>query len=383
MGLVGTSGTCEAITVRMAYDPGSGNICGASLIHISDVDDYCGEHWEVAGGDTCVFASGGREILIERIRGQGNRDLCVYLSPGGTDQQIATVRDCLVINSYYGISFKRSVMGIGAYGNQFENCVGCILTSRITGDGTRGGAIYGNSATGCNQIVRLQYTFGVHVFGNTSTDMGALDVNGDMVTTQPIETYHTEGCTRCYFIGNNNTGMSGEYTAGDLIGTASFTSGDTGTVQTTSCIFKDIVSLSGLTDCGTDAAGSVNNYFENVVAIGGANPNPIPAGGTAYVVRGLSNGQRIYRNPLLFGNGSVTEPIIARETQVGTGVYFDTNEIGVSVAAVQRLGFTLTRAYLSNTNLPTFADNAAAGAGGLTDGQLYKTSAGTIQVKLP
>jgi len=33
-------------------------------------------------------------------------------------------------------------------------------------------------------------------------------------------------------------------------------------------------------------------------------------------------------------------------------------------------------------NLPTYADNAAAGAGGLIQGQFYKTATGQLMVKL-
>jgi len=34
------------------------------------------------------------------------------------------------------------------------------------------------------------------------------------------------------------------------------------------------------------------------------------------------------------------------------------------------------------TSLPTYADDTAAGVGGLTAGQFYKTSAGAVMVKL-
>jgi hypothetical protein len=37
---------------------------------------------------------------------------------------------------------------------------------------------------------------------------------------------------------------------------------------------------------------------------------------------------------------------------------------------------------VSLANLPTYADDAAAGAGGLVSGQVYKTAAGAVIVKL-
>jgi hypothetical protein len=37
---------------------------------------------------------------------------------------------------------------------------------------------------------------------------------------------------------------------------------------------------------------------------------------------------------------------------------------------------------VSLTSLPTYADDAAAGSGGLVAGQFYKTAAGAVMVKL-
>lgn len=86
-------------------------------------------------------------------------------------------------------------------------------------------------------------------------------------------------------------------------------------------------------------AGTFNSFIENIVYDPSStppNPNMFEVG-TGFEVRLAPTGNPIYRGALFFGDGSEKAPIIARETQADTGLYFRDNFTGVSVAGENRI----------------------------------------------
>lgn len=66
-------------------------------------------------------------------------------------------------------------------------------------------------------------------------------------------------------------------------------------------------------------------------------------------------------------------------------IYDENNENGTSGQFLSRTSTGIDWSDLTSVDfsgLPTYADDAAAGAGGLAAGRLYKTATGEIRIKL-
>jgi hypothetical protein len=93
-------------------------------------------------------------------------------------------------------------------------------------------------------------------------------------------------------------------------------------------------------------------------------------------------------NNIFIGNQTVaTNAVTSHLLNIGNTLYGDllTNNIGIGVTnPVQKLEVngTIKATAINFTGLVTFANDAAAGIGGLVSGDVYKTATGALMIKL-
>ena len=81
---------------------------------------------------------------------------------------------------------------------------------------------------------------------------------------------------------------------------------------------------------------------------------------------------------------SVEQDIFIRKNGYNTAIFADTNSVGIGTNTPSEkleVAGTIKATDINFTGLQTFADDAAAGAGGLASGDVYKTADNTLKIK--
>lgn len=338
-GRVGSSGTCEGISLRFSYDVSGTTYGAARSCYIGDVVFYAGEHWETAGGDSAIFiGAGSGQGKIERCYFFGCRDLGVYCSGIASGRQGLIATDCYFEACFGGISAKRGLSSFTYRSNTFRNCVAAMAASPLVRT-SEYGVITGNTIDGCSVVFRFSQSDSNYFGGNQILSMGAYLADG----TTAVAPYGLQGI---WLAGAQNNVIrditcpvinAGQ--PGAIMVLLEDQNGDTAS--------RNIIERVWTTDFGrcveNKGTGTLNRVI-NCFNFGSAGlPDPLMTSGD-WVVRYAASGGDTYRNPLLFANGSAAAPIISRETQANTGIFFGTSQIGLSTNGASRFDVNTSRA---------------------------------------
>lgn len=336
----GASATCDGLSIRLSYTDGGGNPqAGASLLWVTGVKTYGGPHWETAGGDSGLFLSGALNLIAEGNQCRGNRDLGIYISRdvgGPFGGRVAALNNQFE-SCFYGVAIKRNFSNYELSGNTGVNCVVVVTTSYITsGNGFIGGSIHSNTGYNCNQIVRAQYASQCGIFSNHSYQAGAYLEDGTTAVSlaNALIAINLEGSSYCRLWGNTGIGVTAAATAAFASRPFLVMQDMTGPVVSTYNVARDNF-CDGWRSLGSDT-GNYNSFIRNY----GLNLTitSISFSGTGgYEERiDATLNQPIFRYPVQFNNGSAAAPIIARQAESDTGIFFAVDVIGFSAAGVER-----------------------------------------------
>lgn len=337
-GLAGASNTCDALSFRMSYDVAGTLYAAARSIHVSDVTFISGAHWQTGGGDAGVFLGAGSGLAtVSRCRFYGSRDLGVYASGIASGDQDLLVEHCRFDNCFGGISSKRGLSRFRYVNNDFRNCVVAMAASPLVA-GSEYGVVTGNTISGCSVVFRFSQSDSNYFAGNQILSMGAYLADG-------VTAVYPYGLWGIWLAGAKNniirditcpTVNAGQ--PGAIMVVMEDQNGDTGSSNIVERVWTTDFSRV-VENKGTGTLNRVVNCY-NFGTAGLREPLMITGD---WVVRYATSGGDTYRNPLLFANGTAAAPIIARETQANTGMFFDTSEVAISTNGVERLDITTTQ----------------------------------------
>lgn len=192
-GLAGTVGSTDGILIRGNYDDGSGTIkSGIALAVFQNVVGYAGEHWQSAGGDSCLAFAGCRTMVVMNSTFRGSRDQAVYFNNDGTgalDDSSVIAYGNTCINCAGGLAAKRSVRHVTFVNNIVDGSLTGLSISNGAGPGSRSGLIAGNEIRRSARSIVVAYANNVSVHDNRINDAGALLEDG----TKAVGTYGLYG----------------------------------------------------------------------------------------------------------------------------------------------------------------------------------------------
>jgi hypothetical protein len=338
-GLAGASATCDALSLRLSYTVDSVGYNAARSTYVGDAVFYAGAHWETAGGDSGIFMGGGSgQGRVERCMFYGSRDLGIYSSGVASGRQGLTVNDCYFESCFGGFSAKRGQNGYFLTGNTFRNCIVAMASSPLT-RASENGYVSGNVLIGNGIGFRASASDDNWFVGNLFLSIGALRADG----TTSVTPY---GFSALYWL----SGSSGN-TVSDAhcyVRTTGSTGDRYGVLMRDNnaflCNKNRITNI--ITDnfryCVANEGTGTGNYIEACYNYNASINDPLP--GADFLIRMDEATQApIFRSAPRFANGSAATPIISRETQTNTGIFFGTSEIGFSANGVERLDVTSTQ----------------------------------------
>lgn len=383
----GASSTCDGLSISGWYIDNGVARNGIRRADVIGLRTYAGEHWQTAGGDSGILIGAGIDLVnVERCSFKGNRDVAVYASTyEGLTSGRVNVRQNHFDSCFNGASFKRSIDGFECSQNTFVNCVQGAQTNYLNGSSgrPRGGTISENNFVRCLRSVRLDYSENVHVLNNLSELCGSTDAGGDTVTLySDLYAIVLFGATNCTVKGNRARSVNAAYSAMSFrhVGLSSITANSVEVLSTGNLIEENV--SDGLYSAGIEASAKANSNW----LLRNYNFNPSLGGNNIFQRQGsfsfeeradMTNMQRIFMQPLLFDDNA-NAVMLGRRSQPSTGIYFSTNLVGWKIGGSARLWGTNVSV---GAALPIYADDAAAGAGGLSAGLMYRTTAGEVRIK--
>lgn len=340
----GDSNTCDGLYIVGSYTSGTDTLAGIKLCMVSEVSTYGGPHWRSAGGDSGIFTYGCEEQHVFQCRNYGNRDLGIYMS--GTGVAGVPCRSFaynnLQINCFHAIGIKRSSGTSKIFQNHAENCVRGFLMEVTAGDGFTETEISRNTGNKLNVGVRAQGCTGFSVVDNHFTSLGCVMENGTTIESVVGSVgFIFEGCKHGSmryntFLGETSGVRTTYPSTREMINLVAFN-----TTETENMVIIGNVG-DGLRVFGTDE-GLNNSFIENCVYNAQTSANMTVVGTNYFEVRlDPTTNARSYNAPLLFSDGSISAPIIARRTSPGNGIRFTTNTVAMTVAGVDRFATTST-----------------------------------------
>jgi hypothetical protein len=326
----GASQTAEGLSFRMQWTDGSlVNHNGARKIEVVGTEFVSGDHWQTAGGDSHIFfGSGADESIAHRTRHRAARDLAIYCSGDTGRHRISGIE---AISCFYSVAFKRSCANWELNDSYFENTICGLVTSRIVGDGCRGGTARGLRYKNAQQLVRLVSSFGANIELGYAEKMGAKDGSGTPISIYERSAVIVEGAGDNQIFGGVIRDVDPDHIAAGAAYEIMHLLADTMAVGATRNSLRHLYAASGFHGAGNEEATSSNNEFEAVYAEGGAAPHPQAAGLTPRVARRVNGYQRSLRTPMMHADGSLAAPMLAREGQPTTGLAFATNAVLIAV----------------------------------------------------
>jgi len=341
-GKVGTSATCDGLSIRGIYTISGVNYNGISLCSISNMKATGGAHWQTAGGDSGIFASGALMLNINNCIFTGNRDLGIYASAGGAARLDCktTIYNNEFVNCFFGAAIKRSGNYTSFYGNHAENCVIGFTISLVSGPGFLGASITNNTGNKCGTFVRSGFSTNLIIQGNRVSSLGAVLADG--VTIEPVVGCNgilLRGDTRCLVADNLFDGETPGAAAAYPTARAMLVADELDGVPTTNTTFSQNIG-NGLRIAGTDTgAGNVGNRFiENVVYNPGSSSGVPTVTATTYVVAiDPTTNDNVFRSATAFIDGTTAAPTIYRFGQTNVGIGFDTNAVFLASSGTQRV----------------------------------------------
>lgn len=337
----GTSATAEALSFRGTYN-GPGPLCGFSRLSVHGATFIASTHWQTGGGDSAIYFDGCALANIDDCNFTGSRDVAIYASRDGTGVAggPANVTNCRFLNCFFAVAMKRSLSGFTIANNECVNSLTAWQVAWVAGAGCTGGFIYGNREENCTRTLSIEYGKNIFADMGEAASMGALLANG----TKAAGVYSAigivlMGATNCTIKGGRFTSVSAPWAADTyyMFTSLGFDPGS-GVVSSTFNTYQDNIAVAGFTGAGTETIGQADsNLYVGNLAIGGATPNVSSLNTNSLEERRTQAGAKTYRQPLYFADGALATPIIARDAQKTTGIFFATNKVGIGVAGVERI----------------------------------------------
>ena len=350
----GTSATATGLSIRGDYSSGGVPYHGIKSAEVSAVRVIAGDHWMTAGGDEGIFIGGCQTGIVRGSTFIGSRDLGVYFSG---DETNGTLRCKSIsfgntyINCFGGVSQKRSGGDVSFTGETFINCPRPTGVEHLLGGGASRVLIKDNTFVNCNCITRLTYCTSFEVSDNKATDHGALEADGSTPVGHAVSNnvgfagVWLRGCDRGVVRGNDiasvEAGFATAYAGtGHLLLFEDYDPGS-GAVGVTNTICMDNTA-NFMRRMGVDTANCANNRIINNQVSNAVITSFSFSGTNSTEVRLLSDMTPAYRNAQRFADGSVSLPIISRETQANTGIFFAASKVGIAAAGFERFGANST-----------------------------------------
>lgn len=337
VGKQGTSATCDGLSIRGDYNDGTEKN-GIVSCEVYGVTSYAGDHWEIAGGDSAVFVSGCRKQIVKYCASIGARDSAVYTSGSSlaTLDCDTTVEANFAVNCFHGFASKRSATG-GIINNFAKNCSRAVLVDKVSGSGAKRFTVRGNRGDQVGVMVRAQGCSGFSISDNHGVGLGSLLSDGTTVEQYAGGfAYVTEGCLRGSVTYNTMEGL----TPGAEVTYA-------GSATLINCTDLSGTDSENITWVGNTGEGlrrggfdnGVNNSFiDNVVYNAAISGNMTVLGTNAYEQRlNNSTNARSFSQPMLFDDGTLGAPGIARASQTSVGVRFGTSFMAMTVNSNDRV----------------------------------------------
>ena len=351
---VGSSATCDGLSIRGDWLNGSTPTHGIISAEVSSVTFNAGTHWQIAGGDGALFIGGCRSQVTHHCTFIGARDLGGYYSGDATNGTLrckTVAYNNTAINCFGGLSVKRSSCDFDFYSNTIINSPRAFAVEHLIGGGQKRGSIRSNTMVNCSNIARVTYATGVDVKDNNLTSAGAFLADGTSAvgdtSTNNVGFYgvNLRGCTDCTVDNNKIIGVNAIYQTayvltGYMLLLESYDPG-TGAVNCTKNLLQNNYS-DGMRRGGTDHAGADQNRFLNNLADNAAVTSSVVLAGTNSLEVRCTPGTMApsYSHPLQFADGSAAAPIIARRAGATTGMYFAANTVGLAAAGLARVTAT-------------------------------------------
>lgn len=327
----GASATCDALSIRGSYTDGVEKN-GFRLIDVSGITCNAGTHWESAGGDSGFFADGFDLLSISKSRFIGNRDQGIYISGGNAGATgYAVIEKNSATNCFGAFAAKRSLVGGSIRSNSSKNCVLGVFLGHIVGDGISAFSVDGNFNEASQVEIRADYCSNVAIVNNRGKNFGAMREDGTTKVDAYIPTaLQLDGITYCDIDNNSTVGVNPTYIASQPW-YLTLEKYDTGSVlsqynRVTNNRSKEFRSIGG------ERVGEAdNNYFDANFEFSGVAAN-IQLGGTNSWVRRFdwTLMRPVHTHPVLFQDGTSSAPMIARQGDPTSGIYFDTSSIGLA-----------------------------------------------------
>lgn len=359
----GVSATCDGLSLRGSYNDGSEKN-GFKLVEVSGVTFYAGTHWESAGGDSGLFCDGFEAVSAHGNICIGSRDAGIYVSGGATGVASGRVvlRGNVMRNCFNALAVKRSLAGVSVCDNTTHNCVLGIFLAHIVGDGNSEVLVSGNANYGSQVEIRCDLVSNAAIRDNHGYNFGAMRADGTTAVVAYTPTaLQLDGLSYSVVEGNSTLSANAAYIAGNpwymTLG-AYEVDGDSPVYPSNYNRVAHNLSK-GFRAIGGEAAGEADfNQFEDNYEFTGAVPNIQVDGANSAVRRyDFATGRPAYETPLLFLDGSLSVPIIGRNGDPTTGLFFLTNLIGFT----RPLVYSRTAPAAAGTNQATATELPASG----------------------
>jgi hypothetical protein len=320
----GSSATCDGLSFKLLIS--SDTEAGANILLITGVETNAGDHWEIAGGDSGIFASGAIQMLITDNICIGNRDLGVYASASQNADIDSSVTICknTFKNCFHGAAGKRIIRNLEIYQNTATNCVRAYLCEQVSGFAVIKCTIKDNAALECLVTVKVDACDDATIKNNYAFNSGALLADGVSIITALefnfIDVLNTENT----MVRNNKAlGQKAVYNTASL-GTAFEIDG------TIDCSVVDNI-VDGWRNLGRevntpDGTVFVNNKPRNIINIG----NIQSAGTNLREIRVQSNNALLVQTKIQHKSTDATDPILTKRDEDGVGIFFSLNTVGLA-----------------------------------------------------
>lgn len=377
----GVSATSDGLSVRGDYAVSGVEYSGIRRCVIDGVTTIAGEHWQSAGGDSGIFVSGCKFQMVKNCLLIGNRDLGIYASgsASGTLPCKTIIDKNFFVNCFHGAAIKRSASYGRISNNHAENCPRAYLMDLVVGTGFNCSTVSGNTGDKCGIFVRASLCQNFNIKDNNFTRLGATLEDGVTIESFGgadclVVMGGTRGTVKDNKLDGQTAGLSAAYPLERtliLCTTESTTNTKSTFINFASNIGNELRAL------GQDA-GESNQFIENIVYNAESTGNMSTIGLNSYEVRiSPVTSLRTHRNTLLFSDGSVTEPIIARASQASVGVRFATNLVALVNSSVDRVSASnLGVAFNGATPVARPAYTSATGSASRST---FETSTATTQ----
>jgi len=326
----GTSNTADGLRIALLKSNGE---AGCSVVEVSNVTTYAGDHWLAGGGDSGIFISGGKILLADKITCIGARDLGIYASSSEVTDNgvICIIKDSQFLNCFHGCAGKRIMDSLIIEHCRAENCVRAFLSESIGGVASpKNIYIKDNTAVGCSVMCKVQLATAGEISGNTALSSGAvLSDNTTPAAPAGFELHQIIEANNITISKNKHIGKSDQY--------QSQLSGDVFNIDDSSKVLIQDNMLTDLNNTGREVGTCSDNSFIQNTVVSMSATDTFASLNNNYREERLVDNRLLHKTPVAFESSTSSSPAIYRRNQEDVGLFFNTNTVGMAVQGTARV----------------------------------------------